>query len=130
MTALARRLKERGHQVVFFGIADTESRVRAAGIEFHLIGEQDYPPGTLNELDQQLGRLKGLAALRFTVNRVKNTARMILRDGPEVVRRARLDGLLVDEADAAGSVAEHTRVFQDKMMGVKIRAKPNHTRSG
>jgi zeaxanthin glucosyltransferase len=106
MTALARKLEERGHQVVFFGIADIERYVRAAGVEFHLIGEHDYPPGTLRKLDQRLGQLKGLAALRFTVERIKNTARMVLSDGPAAVRAARLDALLVDEADAGGSVAE------------------------
>jgi zeaxanthin glucosyltransferase len=107
MTALARRLERRGHNVILFGIADTEARVRAAGIEFHLIGAQDYPPGTLQQLDQRLGELKGLATFRFTVERVKNTARMILRDGPEAVRRANLDALLIDEADMGGNVAQH-----------------------
>src|ERR1700692_2774297 len=82
MTALARALERRGHQVVIFGIADTEARVRAAGGEFRLIGEQDYPLGTLRKLDEQLGRLKGLATFRFTVERVMNTARMVLLDGP------------------------------------------------
>ena len=47
MTALARALERRGHRVVIFGIADTEARVRAAGVEFCVIGEQDYPLGTL-----------------------------------------------------------------------------------
>jgi zeaxanthin glucosyltransferase len=75
MTALARRLRERGHEFVIFGIADTEARIRASGTEFHLIGETDYPPGTLQKLDQRLGELKGLATFRFTVERVKNTAR-------------------------------------------------------
>src|SRR5450756_548322 len=107
MTALARRLEERGHRVVIFGIADTEARVRAAGIEFHRIGESDYPPGTLLQLDQRLGELKGLATFRFTVERVKNTARMILRDGPDAVRRAGVEALLVDEADMGGNVAEY-----------------------
>ena len=107
MTTLARQLEQRGHKVIIFGIADTEARVRAAGIEFHLIGAQDYPPGTLQRLDQHLGQLNGLATFRFTVERVKNTARMILRDGPEAVRRANLDALLVDEADMGGNIAEH-----------------------
>jgi zeaxanthin glucosyltransferase len=107
MTALARRLAERGHEVVLFGIADIEARVRAAGLEFQLIGVQDFPPGILKKLDQRLGELKGIAAFRFTVERVKNMARMILLDGPEAVRAARVDALLVDEADAGGSVAEY-----------------------
>jgi len=107
MTALARALERRGHRVVIFGIADTEARVRAAGIEFYRIGEQDYPLGTLRKLDEKLGQLKGLATFRFTVERVMNTARMVLRDGPDAVRRANLDALLVDEADMGGNVAEH-----------------------
>ena len=107
MAALARRLQQRGHQVVIFGIADTEVRIRSAGIDFQLIGASDYPLGTLQKLDQRLGELNGLATFRFTVERVKNTARMILRDGPEAARNANLDAMLIDEADMGGTVAEH-----------------------
>jgi zeaxanthin glucosyltransferase len=107
MTALARRLQQRGHEVVIFGIADIEARVRAAGVEFHRIGQRDYPLGTLQKLDQRLGELKGLATFRFTVERVRNTAGMILRDGPAAVLEEKVDALLVDEADMGGSVAEH-----------------------
>src|SRR3954447_14190009 len=107
ITALARELERRGHKVNLFGNADTEARIRSAGIEFHLIGEQDYPPGTLQRLDERLGRLNGLATFRFTVERVKDTARMILRDGPKAARSANLDALLIDEADMAGSISEY-----------------------
>jgi zeaxanthin glucosyltransferase len=107
MTALARSLQQRGHEVVLFGIADTEQRVRAAGIEFCRIGMDDYPPGTLQKLDEQLAGLSGFAALRFTLERVKNSARMVLRDGPEAVRAAKIEALLVDEAEFAGNVADY-----------------------
>src|SRR5258707_8954830 len=110
MTALARRLQQRGHKVVIFGIADTEARVKAAGIDFQLIGAADYPLGTLQKLDQRLGELNGLATFRFTVQRVKDTAPMILRDGPEAVRNANLDAMLIDEADMAGPVAAPPRL--------------------
>lgn len=106
LTALARRLQQRGHTVIIFGIADVEARVRAAGIDFCLIGQRDYPLGTLQILDQQLGEMTGVAALRFTMQRVCDTARMVLRDGLEAVRSAHLDALLVDEADMANNVAE------------------------
>jgi len=106
-TALARRLQQRGHSVVIFGIADIEASVKAAGVEFCLIGQSDYPLGTLKKLDQRLSEQRGLAAFRFTVERVRNTAQMILRDGPQAVQSARVDALLVDEADMGGSVAEH-----------------------
>ena len=107
MTALMRELERRGHECVIFGIADSEEKVRVAGIGFHRIGEQEYPPGTLARLDQRLGELTGLATFRFTVERVTNTAKMILRDGPEAVRAENVDALLVDEADMGGNVAEH-----------------------
>ncbi len=107
MTALAHSLQLRGHEVVIFGIADTEAGVRAAGIEFHRIGDEDYPPGTLKRLDEQLARLKGIAAFRFTLELVRNSTRMILRDGPEAVWTANVEALLVDEAEFAGNVADH-----------------------
>ena len=107
MTALARQLQHRGHDVVIFGIADTEERVRAAGVEFHRIGEADYPPGTLEKLDRHLGKLRGLATFRFTVERVKQTAQMTLKDGPAAVKAEKVDALLVDEADMGGCVAEY-----------------------
>ena len=107
MTALARRLMQRGHQAVFFGIADVEAQISGAGIEFCQIGASDYPMGTLAKLDRQLAEVKGLETFRSTVERVKNTTRMVLRDGPDAVRRARVDVLLVDEADMGGNVAEY-----------------------
>lgn len=107
MTALARSLQLRGHEVVIFGIADTEACVRARGIEFHRIGMDDYPPGALQKLDEHLARLDGFAALRFTLERVRNSARMVLRDGPKAVRTANVEVLLVDQADFAGNVADY-----------------------
>ena len=107
MTALASCLKTRGHRVTFFGIADTEEKIRTAGLEFVQIGASDYPRGSLPALDRHLSQLKGLKTFAYTVERVKNTTRMVLRDGPGAVYDAGVDALLVDEADMAGNVAEH-----------------------
>ena len=107
MTALAHSLQLRGHEVVIFGIADTETSVRATGIEFHRVGVEDYPLGTLKKLDEQLAGLRGIAAFRFTLERVRNSMRMTLRDGPGAVRTANVEALLVDEAEFAGNVADH-----------------------
>jgi zeaxanthin glucosyltransferase len=107
MIALAHSLQLRGHEVVIFGISDVEAVVRAAGIEFYRIGSEDYPPGTLKRLDEKLAQLKGIAAFRFTLERVRNSTRMILRDGPEAVRTAHVEAVLVDEAEFAGNVADY-----------------------
>jgi len=42
MTALARRLKSRGHEIAFIGTPDAESIVRAAGLNFVPFCEQEY----------------------------------------------------------------------------------------
>jgi MGT family glycosyltransferase len=107
MTALAHRLQKRGHSVVLFGIADTEARVRATGIDFCLIGEKDFPPGTLQKLDEHLSELHGLPSFRFTLERILNTARMVLRDGPEAARREKVEAFLIDEADFGGNIADY-----------------------
>ncbi len=107
MTALCHALEERGHSVVLFSIADVEERVRAAGIEFHQIGADDYPPGTLKVLDDRLGEMSGFAAMRFTLDRIMDTGRMVFRDGPAAIRQERIDALLIDETDMCGTVAEH-----------------------
>jgi zeaxanthin glucosyltransferase len=107
MTALARSLEMKGHEVILFGIPDTEARVRAAGIRFHPIGRDQYPIGALGKLDERMARLKGLAALRFTLERVRDSARMVMQDGPEAVRAEGIEALLVDEADFAGNVADY-----------------------
>jgi zeaxanthin glucosyltransferase len=106
-TALGLALQQRGHQVAFFGIADVESRIRAAGLEFHLIGTQDFPPGALRMLDRKLSELRGLSVFRFTVERIRNTALMVLRDAPDAIRRAEVDAMIIDQADFGGSVADY-----------------------
>src|ERR1700729_1684118 len=64
LTALGRRLQSRGHEVVYFHVADLERPIRAAGLEFRQIGQEEFPLGSIRTRDEELGRLKGLAALR------------------------------------------------------------------
>ena len=106
MFSLLQCLQQRGHEVVMFGIADTAPAAAAAGIAFVPIGEQEFPAGALRTLDLRLAELTGYRALRFTLQRVRRSMRMVLRDGPEAVRQAHVDVLLVDEAEFAGTVAD------------------------
>jgi UDP:flavonoid glycosyltransferase YjiC (YdhE family) len=54
LTALGRRLQSRGHEVVYFQVADLEPPIRAAGLEFRQIGRDDFPPGSLRTRDEEL----------------------------------------------------------------------------
>lgn len=106
--ALGRELIGRGHRVTFFHMPDLELRVRAQELEFAAIGHSDHPPGSLAESLAALGKLDGLAALRFTVRAVRNTTEMLCREAPAAIRAAGVDMLLVDQTEpAGGTIAEH-----------------------
>jgi MGT family glycosyltransferase len=108
LTALGKRLRSRGHEVVYFQVADVEAPIRAAGLEFCQIGRDDFPRGTLRALDEELGRLKGLAGLRCAIGRVTRNATMLFRDAPDAIRDEGVDALVVDQVEfGGGTVAEH-----------------------
>src|SRR5262249_34533130 len=46
MTALARRLQSRGHEIRFFGVPDVAPSARAAGLPFVAYGEREFPNGS------------------------------------------------------------------------------------
>jgi zeaxanthin glucosyltransferase len=107
LTALGRRLQSRGHDVVYFQVADLERPIRAAGLEFRQIGQEDFPPGSIRARDEELSQLNGLAALQCGVcNRRK--AMTLFRDAPDAIRDEGVDSLIVDQIEmAGGSIAEH-----------------------
>ena len=102
--ALAQELQRRGHRVTVFQMPDLEASVRAEQVDFVAVGASDHPAGSLPQSLAELGRLSGLAALRFTVRAVANTTEMICRDGPRAIRDAGVDVLLVDQTEHAWSV--------------------------
>jgi UDP:flavonoid glycosyltransferase YjiC (YdhE family) len=108
LTALGRRLQSRGHEVVCFQVADLERPIRAAGLEFCQIGGEDFPPGSIRARDEELGRLKGLAALRCGLRGIELKAEMLFSDAPAAIRDEGVDSLIVDQIEmAGGTVAEH-----------------------
>ncbi len=106
--ALGRELIERGHRVTVFHMPDLRPRVEAEGLEFVAIGASDHPAGSLPESLNGLARLQGLSALRYTIEAVRRTTEMMLRDAPSAIIAAGVDALLVDQTEpAGGTVAEH-----------------------
>ena len=106
--ALAQELQRRGHRVTVFHMPDLEATVRQEEVDFVPIGAKVHPLGSLSQSLSELGRLSGLAALRFTVQAIAKTTEMICRDAPSAIREAGVDMLLVDQTEpAGGSVAEH-----------------------
>jgi MGT family glycosyltransferase len=111
LTALGRGLQARGHEVVFFQVADLERPIRAAGLQFRQIGREDFPPGALRARDEEVGKLEGLAALRCGLRGIERKALMLFRDAPAAIRDEGIDALIVDQIEpAGGTVAEHLRL--------------------
>jgi zeaxanthin glucosyltransferase len=109
--ALGRELIARGHRVTVFHMPDLEERVRAEDLEFAAIGHEDHPHGTLPASVARIGQLDGLAALRFTIQEVRKTTEMMLRDGPEAISKLNVDALLVDQTEPAGAtIAERLMI--------------------
>ena len=107
LTALGRRLQSRGHEVVYFQVADLERPIRAAGLEFRQIGREDFPPAAPRR-DEEVNRLKGLAAMRAALRGINRQAMMIFRDAPAAIREEGIDAILVDQIEmAGGTVAYH-----------------------
>jgi len=108
LSALGRELQTRGHRVTVFHMPDLAEKVQSEGLEFWAIGQSDHPRGSLPASLARLGDRSGFAALRFTIDAVARTTTMMCRDGPEALRSAGVDVLLVDQMEpAGGSIAEY-----------------------
>src|SRR5262245_11257734 len=108
LTALGRRLQSRGHEVVYFQVADLERPIRAAGLQFRQLGREDFPPGSLRARDEEVGKLAGFAALRCAHRGIERKTLMLFRDAPAAIRDEGIDALIIDQVEmAGGTVAEH-----------------------
>ena len=85
MTALARKLQARGHDVVFISLADVAPFVEAAGLPFVPCAESAYPAGSLGKLVRRLSELSGEDALHFTVNSMMKGYTASLLTGEPIV---------------------------------------------
>ncbi|WP_071192529.1 glycosyltransferase [Trichormus sp. NMC-1] len=103
MTALGRELQRRGHRVTVLGMSDAEANAKAAGLEFRPISPVDFPLGTTAKFYEELGKLTGLAALRYTISLSEKTTDLFLRDAPQVIKDAGIEALIIDECIFGGS---------------------------
>lgn len=96
MTGLGRALRLRGHRVVIVSALAAEGKARQAGLEFIPVAATEFPPGEWERTTAQMGGLAGWEASRFTMRWIARFARGILRDLPDIARRERFDGLVMD----------------------------------
>jgi len=98
MTALARKLQSRGHDVVFISLADTAPFVEAAELQFVPCSEAVYPAGSLGTFVRRLSELSGKDALHFTVNTMmKGYTASLFESLPNILSKAGVDGIVLDQ---------------------------------
>jgi zeaxanthin glucosyltransferase len=97
MTALARRLHTRGHEVICIGRPDSARGVAAAGLHFEEYGAHEFPLGSTAALVARLSTLSGPEAVAFTMQAVNDSCRGELADTPGLLQQLNVDGLVVDK---------------------------------
>ena len=107
MTSLGRELQRRGHRVTFLAILDVEAKVLSEGLNFYPIGQSNAPLGSSSQTLAQLGKLSGLAAVRFTSQLIQSQAAIVCHEVPDAIQAIGIEALLVDQFEpSGGSVAE------------------------
>jgi zeaxanthin glucosyltransferase len=96
MTTLARKLRSRGHDVVFISLPDGEPTVRAAGLTFLSCGAKEFPVGSLKERLSWLSKLQGKEALNATLQNVTARTEAMLNSLPAMLTVAAADAVVLD----------------------------------
>ena len=98
-TTLARKLKNRGHDVVFISVLDAEPYVRAAQLPFIPYCEKEIPLESVRQTTDQSSTLQGQAALEFAIRSVARGAGVVLQESPSDAPGSSRDALVLDQVD-------------------------------
>jgi zeaxanthin glucosyltransferase len=108
---LGQELQRRGHQVTFLLLADAQSQIEATGIDFCGLGAEVMPVGTVAARQVALGKLDGLAAVRYTIDLIKDVAEIVLTEAPQAIEKLGITTLIVDQVSPEGAtVAEYLKI--------------------
>ena len=104
MSALARQLQSRNHDVVMFSLPVGESLARAAYLPFIPFGEKEFPIEHSSGVVGTVSRLKGEEGLQFTVNAIAAITEVKWRTLPNLLSSTGVDALVVDNYDFYGEI--------------------------
>jgi zeaxanthin glucosyltransferase len=104
MSALARQLQSRNHDVVMLSLSSGESLARAAGLAFVPFAEKEFPADKSGEILESLSRQKGPEGLQFTVNAIAALNEVKWKALPNVLSSTGIDALVVDNCDFYGEI--------------------------
>jgi UDP:flavonoid glycosyltransferase YjiC (YdhE family) len=99
MTALARKLQSRGHEIVFIGVPDIEPVVRAADLDFVSFCESECPPGSIAKKWGRVANLHGLDVARYTARELQpGLIKAAFEHLPEKIADTGVNALILDTA--------------------------------
>ena len=108
MTTIGYELKRRDHRVTVLAMEDARSKTLAAGLEFQVIGESQFPQGAIKNMHTKLGKLSGLKAFQYGIEWLSKEAEICCQDAPKAISELGINLLLVDQISfAGGTVAEY-----------------------
>jgi MGT family glycosyltransferase len=111
LCTLARELVRQGHKATFFNIPDTEKKIRAEGLDFAAIGENEFPKDCWEGHWLPLARRSGLPVLIGTTKLHTKIAHMMCREIPPRAKAAKIDALVIDQLQFQGrAIADHLGV--------------------
>jgi MGT family glycosyltransferase len=108
---LGYELKHRGHRVTLIGTLDAKEITEASGLNFIAYAEKSRPLGFTPNTLVKMGELSGLASLKYSIELFRQSAIIMMKEGLESVREAKVDLLLIDQASfGASSIAEYLSI--------------------
>jgi len=108
---LGRVLAGRGHTTIAFQIPEARRAIEAQGLEFQAFGEGRTDTGAIAAAVRELGSLTGVRAARFAAHCAAAMAKVVCEFAPEVIRKAQLDFLVVDQNEPAGAtIAQYLNI--------------------
>jgi zeaxanthin glucosyltransferase len=104
MSAVARQLQSRNHDVVMLSLSLIEPVARAANLPFIPFGEKDFPDQVTAEIVGKMSQLEGEEALQFVVDVAAKIAEVRWRELPKLLSTNGIDALVLDNYDFYGQV--------------------------
>jgi zeaxanthin glucosyltransferase len=104
MSALARQLQARNHDVVMFSLSAAEPPARAADLPFVPFGEKEFPVEGAAEMIKGISRLKGEEALQYTIDAIAAITEVKWKTLPKLLSSNGIDALVLDNYEFYGEV--------------------------
>ena len=103
LEALAQQLIARGHRITFIQQAEARALLSDARSGFCAVGERSHPAGSLARTLQLTAHPAGLGIFRL-IDDLAHTTDMLCRELPAALEKNGVDGLIVDQMEAAGGL--------------------------